>query len=74
MNSEDFIYVPAAQKSDLNDIITRVQAEKEKKDTATNDDPAAVLEEALKKLDVNAQISAQVTSLKAELEEKKKSD
>ena len=72
MNDEDFIYVPAAQRNNLDDIILRVQAEKDKGDVAAELSPPAVLEETLRKLDINAQMGERVTAMQAEFAKKKK--
>jgi hypothetical protein len=66
MSSDDFIYVPAAQKSNLDDILNRVQAEKADKDANAKPDPQDIVEETLKKLDINSKVSEQIKAIQAE--------
>jgi hypothetical protein len=73
MDKDDFIFVPASQRNNLDDIINRVKTEKEKDDAAKNRAVPDVLEETLKHLDINSQVSEKVKAMQAELEEKKKS-
>jgi hypothetical protein len=60
MESNDFIFIPAAQEKAFDDMIARVKEE-------CNPTAATMVEETLKKVDINARVSQQVSEIQAEL-------